>query len=210
MARVLSVLCARDSALSRAQVREIIAELPELFSHNRFSFLFIKSLGDKDKTRSLRTLDKSSDFFTRELDQLLLEKKADLALHSAKDLPQPLHPELKIAYLSQGLDPRDALILRPGYSLESLSQGARIGTSSSRRDALVLALRSDLCCVDIRGTIEERLALLEKKVVDGVVIAEAALMRLKLNLLPRIYLPGETLPLQGKLALVTRQEEVFV
>lgn len=204
MSSSVKILCARDSPLSRAQVeevyREILCHLPITFST-----LFIKTQGDREKERSLRGLEKS-DFFTRELDELLLEKKADLAVHSAKDLPEPLARGLKIAHLTAGLDPRDALVFRKGEDLSRLPLKARVGTSSNRRDLMLRDLRKDLIPVDIRGTIGERLALMESGEVDALVIAEAALIRLRLTELPRIFLEGESHPLQGKLALVVREE----
>lgn len=148
---------------------------------------------DLDKTTSLRGLEKS-DFFTRELDQMLLNGQIDAAIHSAKDLPDPLPRGLRIAYLSKGLDPRDSLVIK--------NQPVKVvATSSVRREEAVKKLFPECKVVDIRGTIEERLA----KDVDGVVIAEAALIRLQLTHLPRIYLPGETAHLQGKIAVVCRE-----
>lgn len=183
---------ARSSPLSRAQVEEIRAEFGFVFD-----VIWVETAGDIDKETSLRGMERS-DFFTRELDLMLLEGKIDLAVHSAKDLPDPLPKGLKIAAISKGADPRDALVIK--------REPVRIvATSSVRREEAVRQIYPHCQFVDVRGTIQERLA----KDVDGVVIAEAALLRLKLTHLKRIFLPGETAPMQGKLAIVCREDFVF-
>lgn len=181
---------ARSSPLSRAQVEEIRKEFD--FS---FEVVWVETTGDLDKTTSLRALEKT-DFFTRELDQMLLERKIDLAIHSAKDLPQPLPKGLKIAAISKGLDPRDSLVIKK----EPIQI---VATSSARREEAVRELYPNCTFVDLRGTIHERL----EKEVDGVVVAEAALIRLGLTHLKRVFLPGSTAPMQGKLAIVCREHE---
>lgn len=180
---------ARSSPLSRAQVEEIKQEFG-LF----FDVLWVETVGDLDKETSLREMEKT-DFFTRELDQLLLGRKIDAAIHSAKDLPDPLPKGLKVAAFSKGVDPRDSLVIKR----EPIRL---VATSSVRREEAVRALFPECEFVDMRGTIHERL----EKDVDGVVIAEAALIRLNLTHLPRIFLPGPTAPMQGKLAIVCRTE----
>lgn len=196
------VIGARKSPLSQAQVQEFISDYP----HLEFKVILVETKGDLDKKTSLRTLDKT-DFFTKEIDQMLLNGECDIGLHSAKDLPEPLPKGLKLLFMTKGVDPRDALVLREGEKFEELSKGAKIATSSERREQVVRKLRSDLTFIDIRGTIEERLAFLEQKKADGVVIAEAALIRLKLNSLNRILLPGQTAKNQGRLAVIVREEE---
>ena len=179
-------LALRSSPLSRAQLREIDLECQPLFVETR---------GDRDKKSSLRPLEKT-DFFTREIDQMVLSGEARLALHSAKDLPDPLPKGLHLAALTKGQDPSDSLVAK------KLFPHMRIGTSSLRREEACRKLCPTATFVDIRGTIEERLAL----DLDGVVIAEAALLRLGLN--PNRYtLPGKTAPLQGQLAIVTREDD---
>jgi len=189
---------ARSSPLSRAQAEEIAA----LFPHIDFVMDWVETKGDKDKITSLRTLGKT-DFFTRELDELVLQNKVRLAIHSAKDLPDPMPEGLCIAHLTKGIDPRDCLVLRKEDTLRSRML---IATSSERREEAVREVLPDASFVDIRGTIEERLAKLECKEVDGVVIAAAALIRLKLGV-NAIYLPGATVAGQGQLALVCRQDD---
>lgn len=186
-------VAARDSNLSRAQVKEI----EELYPFLEFQKTFVRTWGDLDKKQSLRTMDKT-DFFTREVDALVLNGACDLAVHSAKDLPDPLPKGLKIIAITEGVDSSDSLVIDG-----PLENGMVIATSSIRREENVSRLNPHVKFVDIRGSIEERLEKWKRKEVDGVVIAEAALIRLELTHLPRIKLPGQTHPMQGKLALVT-------
>lgn len=162
---------------------------------------FVETYGDLDRKTSLRMLGKT-DFFTREVDEQVLSGHCDLAVHSAKDLPDELPEHLSLIAMTKGLDSRDALVLRQGDTLEALSSNAVIATSSERRAEAVGLLRQDFRFMDLRGTIEERLHLLDTGQADGVVVAEAALIRLRLTHLNRIYLPGSTVEGQGQLAVV--------
>lgn len=192
---------ARDSPLSKKQVEEVYLELKQFHPQITFHPLYVKTVGDLDKKRSLRSLDKT-DFFTRELDQMVLEKKVRIAIHSAKDLPEPLPKGLVIAALTKGVASFDSLVLREN---EQLPHNGVVATSSERREESVRQLYPAARFVDIRGNIQERLEKLHQRTVDGVVIAEAALIRLELTHLTRIRLPGETAPLQGRLAVVARE-----
>jgi len=191
---------ARSSKLSQAQVWEVHRELIQHHPGIEFKPIWIATTGDQDKKTSLRDLEKS-DFFTREIDQLQLQGRFRISIHSAKDLPDPLVPGLKIVALTKGIDSSDVLVYN------ALPEQAVIGTSSHRREQNLLRWRPDLRCVDIRGTIDERLALIDAGQVDGVVIAEAALIRLGLTHLQRIFLNGETAALQGRLAVIARESD---
>ncbi len=164
--------------------------------------IWVETVGDRDKKTSLRFLEKT-DFFTRELDQMVLAGTIEMAIHSAKDLPDPLPQGLSLWVLTAGLDPRDSLVFRRGFAFP---EDGLVATSSSRREGVVRSLYPKAHFVDLRGTIGERLALLEKGVVDGVVVAEAALIRLQLTHLHRQVLPGETALHQGRLALIGKTE----
>ncbi len=194
---------ARSSPLSLAQVKEVEIELKEFASHVKLHLRLFETTGDKDLKTSLRNLEKTN-FFTKEIDEALLLGEIDIAIHSAKDLPDPLPKGLSIYAITKGVDSRDSLVMDPSYTLETLPQGAKIGTSSLRREEYLLSLRSDFQMVDIRGAIHERLSLLEKGEVDGVVIAEAALIRLGLSQIHREILECPTAPFQGCLAVVGR------
>ncbi len=197
---------ARGSLLSQAQVREVEREMSVFHPHISFLPTWVVTTGDQDQTTSLRRLEKT-DFFTKEIDEGLLKGNFRIGVHAAKDLPEPLTPGLKMVALTKGVDSRDSLVLRAGEAIETLSRGSRIGTSSERRQKAIEALCPGCVVVDIRGTIEKRLQYLFSHAVDGVVIAEAALIRLQLTHLTRVFLEGPVAPLQGRLAVVAREED---
>ena len=193
---------ARSSLLSKAQLKEVEEELRVFHPQVEFVPSWLETTGDLDLKTSLRTLGKT-DFFTREIDQMQLSGRCRISIHSAKDLPEPLTPGLVLVALTKGVDSSDCLVCNG-----ELRKGARIGASCERRDLMVKALRADLVCADIRGTIDRRLALLDAGEYDGVVMAEAALIRLGLTHRQRIPLPGETAPLQGQLAVLAREGDL--
>ena len=114
---------------------------------------------------------------------------------------------IKVAVYTRGLDSSDVLVLPEGGTLEALPRNARVGTSSLRRIENLKTLRSDFFPVDIRGTIEERLLLLDQGHLEAVIIAKAALLRLKIER-NHLLLPGKSAPLQGKLAIIVQEKEV--
>ncbi|MBS0653468.1 MAG: hydroxymethylbilane synthase [Verrucomicrobia bacterium] len=193
---------ARQSRLSRVQVAEVLQELRAFHPHVDFEPVWLETTGDRDLSTSLRTLDKT-DFFTKEIDQKQLQGEFRISIHSAKDLPDPLASGLRVVALTKGVDSSDVIVLRKDY----LPVGAKIGTSSVRREQNIRDLRSDLVCADIRGTIDSRLQQLDAGIFDGVVMAEAALIRLGLTDRKRINLPGESAALQGQLAVVARAND---
>lgn len=200
---------ARGSALSQKQIWEVHRELTHYHPHVHFHPTWVTTYGDQDRVTSLRLLEKT-DFFTREIDLRQLQGEFRIAIHSAKDLPDLLASGLQLIALTQGVDPSDVLV----YNHDPLPQGAVIGTSSLRREEMMRAWRPDFRCVDIRGTIEERLSQLDVGNFDGIVMAEAALIRLGLIHRRRIKLEGAPAPLQGKLAVValetdTTMKELF-
>lgn len=204
--RLRLIVGSRASPLAKAQVDEVLRELKKVHPHVTFDPLWVKTTGDVDLKTSLKTLEKS-DFFTRQIDELLLSGECRIAIHSAKDLPDPLPRSLVLVALTRGVDPRDALVFRGKQVLSDIPLGGRVGTSSARREDVIKAVRGDLVCADIRGTIQSRLSQLDRGLYDGVVIAEAALVRLKLHSRSRLLLSGSTPPLQGKLAVVAREED---
>jgi hydroxymethylbilane synthase len=183
-------------------VEEVLQELRCFHPEVEFQPLWIETTGDRDLTTSLRSLEKT-DFFTREIDAFQKSGGCRISIHSAKDLPEPLPEGLALVAVTKGVDPSDVIVLRDAETLLSLPFGAKVGTSSIRRETQIRTLRNDLICVDVRGPIERRLALLDTGVIDGVVMAEAALIRLKLTHRTRFPLPGERAPLQGQLAVLS-------
>jgi hydroxymethylbilane synthase len=196
----------RSSPLALVQVQEVMSELKRHHPHISFELVSVDTCGDKDRTTSLRTLDKT-DFFTREIDRMQLEHQCRISIHSAKDLPEPIAEGLIVAALTKGLDPADSLVLRDGETLATLKRGAVIATSSDRREEGVKEMRTDLKFMDLRGTISERLKKLDDGEADGVVVAEAALLRLGLGHLNRIKLNIPVAKHQGQLAVVVRKDD---
>jgi hydroxymethylbilane synthase len=197
------VVGSRSSMLAQAQLQEVHEEIVRYSPQLVFEPFLVETYGDLDQKTSLRSLDRT-DFFTREIDQLLLEGRCRIAIHSAKDLPEPLPKGIVLAAMTKGVDPSDSLVLRAGETLETLPKGALIATSCVRREEAVAQLRPGLTFRDLRGTIQKRLQLLETGEADGVVVAEAALIRLQLHHLNRIKLPGATARHQGRLAIAVR------
>ncbi len=200
------VVGARSSALSQIQVQEIYLLLQNYHPDVVFVKKWFQTQGDLDLQTSLTSLEKT-DFFTKEIDDAVLQGLCQVGIHSAKDLADPLPQGLRVVAYTQSIDPSDVLVLREGETLDQLPFQAKIGTSSLRRERNICALRQDLICRDIRGTIEKRLALLDEGVCDGLVVAKAALIRLGIarNTLP---LDGEIAPMQGRLAVVAKTSDM--
>ncbi|MDQ3945570.1 MAG: hydroxymethylbilane synthase [Actinomycetota bacterium] len=143
--------------------------------------------------------------FVKEVEAAVLEGRADLAVHSAKDLPSDTAPGLRLAAVPERADPRDALV---GHALDAISTGGRIGTGSVRRRAQLAALRPDLTFGSLRGNLETRVA----KAVnfDAVVVAVAAMERLGLvDKVAEVLEPSVMLPqvAQGALAVECREDD---
>ena len=196
-------IASRSSPLALAQVEEIIRDLKARGSVFDYESIKFETTGDKDKSTSLTN--SRDNFFTDTIDRALLEGKADIAIHSAKDLPQNLHEGLKIFALTQCLDDKDAWVSRVHW--QDLPPKSKVGTSSVLRQKQILQMRPDVTIVNIRGTIDERLQLLKEGKVDGIVVAACALKRLKLEGEIKDIFPWEGMPLQGQLAVVGRQGE---
>src|SRR5262249_41158864 len=145
--------------------------------------------------------------FVKEIEEALLDRRADLAVHSMKDVPAALAPGLVLAAVSAREDPRDVLVTRDGGGLASLPAGARGGTSLGRRVCQLRALRPDLALVPLRGNVDTRLRKLDAAELDGIVLAAAGLIRLGHG--GRISERLPTLPAigQGVLGLETRADD---
>jgi uroporphyrinogen III methyltransferase/synthase len=192
----LKVIC-RNSPLSLVQVQEVFDMLPPV----DYEIVSIESLGDKNKHISLMD-NIPDDFFTRELDTALLEGSADIAVHSAKDLPYPLPAGLELLCLTPSADKTDSIVSRGNIRLADLPAGARVGTSSAKRKAELLKLRPDLKVVAVRGAIEERIAQVDDGLIDALIVATCAIDRLGLGARIAEELPFATHPLQGNLAVI--------
>lgn len=148
--------------------------------------------------------------FTKEVDRAVVSGEADLAVHSLKDVPTVLEPGLELGAVSAREDPRDSVVFRPGgpTALEELPSGARVGTSSLRRRAQLLALRPDLRVDDLRGNLDTRLARVADGDYDAIMVALAGVRRLgREDAVGQILNPPAWLPAvgQGALGIAIRQ-----
>jgi len=143
--------------------------------------------------------------FTKELEEALLDKRIDIAVHSLKDLPTIIPERLSISAICEREDPRDALVLRDGShaaSLRDLSEKSVVGTSSQRRLAQLKALRSDLVIKDLRGNVDTRVRKLDEGQYDALILASAGLIRLGLrDRISAAISPSEILPAVGQGAI---------
>ncbi len=199
--RTIKVI-ARDSRLSQIQVREVFDQIPEL----SYEVSFLPSYGDKHKGISLLDGKAPADIFTRELDDIIVRGEADIAIHSAKDLPYPLDSRLEVIALFPPFDTTDSLVSRQHIHLADLSSGSTIGTSSPLRKKGLQSLRPDLTIVGIRGTIEERVQQVRDGKIDAAIVATCALKRLCMEDKISEILPFETHPLQGYLAITAKKK----
>jgi len=186
-----------------------VESLERRHPHVRFQVVEIHTLGDQRQDVPLFQV-RGTGLFVKELEQALLRGEIDLAVHSLKDMPTRLPPGLTIAAVPEREDPRDALVSRLGLSLAAMPRGARIGTSSRRRAAQLLALRPDLRIVDIRGNVDTRLRKAEGGEYDAVVLAAAGLIRLgRADRITEVLSPEVILPAvgQGALAVEIRADD---
>ena len=170
----------------------------------------ITTSGDRIRDKPLRDFG-GKGLFTKEIDEAVLGNKVDLAVHSMKDLPTELPPDISIAALLPRGDVRDAFISARGESLAALPPGAVVGSSSLRRQAQVKRLRPDLQTIDLRGNVETRLKKLEQGMVDATLLAIAGLERLGLTGHVTSVLPtDEMLPAvaQGAIGVSCRSDDV--
>ncbi len=145
--------------------------------------------------------------FTKEIEEALAEGRIDLAVHSLKDLPTQLSPRFSLAAIPRRADARDAWVCEPYWGLHTLPFGGRVGTTSPRRKAQLLALRPDIEFIDVRGNIDTRLKKLAAGECDALVLAAAGLDRLgRTEWVHQRFAPDELCPApgQGALAIETR------
>lgn len=204
-------LASRGSALALWQARHIQALLGRAHRGLTVAIEVVTTTGDRITDVPLAHIG-DTGLFTKEVDRAVLDGRADFAVHSLKDVPTVASPGLLLAAVPERNDPRDALLVAPGQprSLEALPAGARIGTSSLRRRALLLEQRPDLLVTDLRGNLDTRLARLAEKQYDAIVLAAAGLHRLGWDdeiaqiLEPPTWLPAAG---QGALAVVCRSDD---
>ena len=202
-------IATRGSDLALAQAR-FIADRIQKELDCETELLIIKTTGDKILDVPLAEIG-GKGLFVKEIEEALLDDRADVAVHSAKDLPAQLEPGLVLSAFPQRLDPRDALVSRDSaLTLDSLRKNARVGTGSSRRSALLLERRPDLEIVPLRGNVPTRVGKLDSDNLDAVILACAGLERLGMadliceRISCELMLPAVC---QGTLALETRTDD---
>ena len=193
---------ARGSRLSRLQVEEVFKNFPEL----AYEIKYLESYGDKNQQISLLNGEAPADIFTRELDDAIRQGDADIAIHSAKDLPYPLPEDIEVIALFPAFDTTDSLVSRDHKKLAELPAGSIIGTSSPLRKKGLNELRPDLTIKGIRGCIEERVQQVKDGKYDAAIVATCALKRLGMEDEIAEVLPFPTHPLQGFLAITALKE----
>jgi hydroxymethylbilane synthase len=208
-------IATRGSPLARTQagiVRDALAAAdPALAEPGAIAIDIIRTTGDRMQQGPLSEIG-GKGLFTKEIEEALAERRADIAVHSMKDVPTWLPDGLIIAAVLPREDPRDALIMREAGGLDALGPGAVIGTASLRRGAILLNKRPDLKIVTFRGNVETRLAKLEAGEVDATLLAAAGLNRLGLSAKASAFLsPDEMLPAvcQGIIGIECREDDDY-
>jgi hydroxymethylbilane synthase len=201
----------RGSPLALAQAGMVRARLAAAHgvAAERIEVKIIRTTGDMIRDRPLSEVG-GKGLFTKEIEEALIAREVDLAVHSAKDMPTLLPDGLLIAAVLPREDPRDVFISRKATSLRELPAGAVVGTASLRRQAQVKRLRRDLDVVTFRGNVETRLRKLDDGAVDATLLALAGLKRLGLEAHATAILPlDDFLPAvgQGIVALETRADD---
>jgi hydroxymethylbilane synthase len=197
-------------ALAQAELTKaaLLAAHPELTAES-VMIVPIKTTGDKVQDRTLSEIG-GKGLFTKEIEEALLDGRVDLAVHSMKDMPTFLPPGLTIAAMLEREDPRDVLISPVADSIETLPQGAIVGTASLRRQAQVLALRPDLKVQPLRGNVGTRLDKLARGEAAATLLALAGLKRLgRIAAATKILSTEQFLPAvaQGAIGIEVREND---
>ena len=200
------VIATRESRLALWQAEHVRSLL--IAQGHQVELLGMTTRGDQILDRSLSKVG-GKGLFVKELEVALEEGRADLAVHSLKDVPMDLPAGFRLACVMEREDPRDALVAPRHASLEALPQGAVVGTSSLRRVVLLRALRPDLRIEPLRGNLDTRLRKLDDGQYDAIVLAAAGLLRLGLaDRIRQVFEPRRMLPAagQGALGIETRDD----
>lgn len=198
------VIATRGSELALWQANHVKGRL-EALGHAA-ELTIIKTTGDKIVDRPLAEVG-GKGLFVKEIEQALLDRSADLAVHSMKDVPAELAAGLVMAAVSEREDVRDALVSRGGVRFADLAPGARVGTSSLRRVCQLRALRGDLTFIPLRGNVPTRVGKVMSGEVDAAVLAAAGLRRLgRAESIAELFDPTAVVPAggQGALGIETR------
>lgn len=195
------VIATRESPLAMVQATFVQNRLQALHPGLRVSLLPLTTQGDRRQEVALRTIG-GKGLFVKELEEALLDGRADLAVHSMKDMPMTLPEGLALPVMCEREEVRDVLVSNTYTTLMSLPAAAKVGTASLRRQTQLLALRSDLIMLDLRGNVQTRLRRLDEGNFDAIVLAGAGLCRMGLQARITTYLSThDSLPAAGQGAL---------
>lgn len=195
------IIASRESRLAMWQAEHVRDRLAALYPQCRIQILGMTTRGDQILDRTLSKVG-GKGLFIKELEVALEQGRADLAVHSLKDMPMDLPPGFELAAVLQRADPRDALVSNDYDSLAQLPVGAVVGTSSLRRQALIAARHPELVIKPLRGNLDTRLAKLDRGEYAAIILAAAGLMRLGLAQRIRAAIaPEENLPAPGQGAM---------
>lgn len=202
-------IATRQSPLALWQAEHIRERLETLHSGLQVELVTFVTQGDKILDTPLAKIG-GKGLFVKELEAALLDGRADLAVHSMKDVPMQLPEGLELAVICEREDPFDAFVSNHYQKFEDLPQGAKLGTSSLRRKSQILKQRPDLDVIDLRGNVGTRLGKLDAGLYDAIILASAGLKRLGLEtrirhaLSPEVSLPAVG---QGALGLECRSDD---
>lgn len=191
-------IATRESRLALWQARHVEQRLLTLHPELSIELVGITTFADKNLETRLQKIG-GKGLFVKELEEALLDGRADIAVHSMKDVPYQLPEGLAITTVLEREDPRDALVSEKGLTLESLAKGAVVGTSSLRRECQLKALRPDLVIKPLRGNVNTRLRKLAEGEFDAIVLAAAGLKRLEIiEHITQYFEADELLPAVGQ------------
>ena len=202
-------IATRKSPLARWQAEHVAASLRRAHPGLVVEVLGMSTRGDKILDAPLAKIG-GKGLFVKELEQGLLEGRADIAVHSMKDVPVDFPAGLHLPVIMEREDPRDAFVSNRYGALEELPEGARVGTSSLRRQCQLAAHRADLVIQPLRGNVNSRLSQLDAGAHDALILAAAGLMRLGLEERIRARLtPEQSLPAigQGAIGIECRSDD---
>ena len=199
----------RGSQLALFQANWVKDRLTDAHPDLKVTLVKIKTTGDKIQDAPLAKIG-GKGLFVKEIEESLLQRRTDLAVHSIKDVPTEFPKGLHLSVITKREDPRDVLISKDGKSLKDLPKGAKIGTSSLRRQAQLLHFRSDFELLPLRGNLDTRLKKLKTLDLDAIVLALAGVKRLGFEeRITEIIPPEISLPAigQGALGIETRMAD---
>ncbi|MDX1802670.1 MAG: hydroxymethylbilane synthase [Alcanivorax sp.] len=209
MSREILRIATRSSPLAIWQAEYVQQRLEQLHDGLRVELVRIKTRGDKILDTPLAKIG-GKGLFVKELEEAMHDGRADIAVHSMKDVPMELPAGFALPVICERDDPRDAFVSNHHDSLAALPQGASVGTSSLRRQAQLKANRPDLAIKSLRGNVQTRLGKLDAGEFDAIILAAAGLKRLQMQQRIRYEMPAEeSLPAvgQGAVGIECREDD---